>query len=175
MHVNNTNEKCSFRQPMFYCELHYRNTQPHLNLEIRKQSELVKSECLCVTLLIVISKAGTRQDPWNTRLFLTCIILIISVSFTNVFQTQHFLCVVTDFRFVASWLPCTYLWGVCRRLIHGTMYPHQPADLENLKNFSKPVPENIYVFLNVESIACLSNLCRQTIFPLFPLYVPWVT
>lgn len=60
MHVNNTNEKRSFRQSTFYCELHYRNTQPHLNLEVRKQPELVKSECLCVTLLIFICQ-GRNQ------------------------------------------------------------------------------------------------------------------
>lgn len=38
MYANNTNENCSFRQPMFSCELHYRNIQPHLNLEISNQN-----------------------------------------------------------------------------------------------------------------------------------------
>lgn len=68
MHVNNTIEKCSFRQSMFYCELNYRNTQPHLNVEVRKQPQLVKSECLCVTFLMFICQGRNQARPLEDKI-----------------------------------------------------------------------------------------------------------
>lgn len=133
MHVNNTNEKRYFRQSLLYCELHSRNTQPCLSFGVRKYPELVKPESLCIILLLLICRAGTRQHPCNTRIFLTFITLNLSLSFLYKCSSN------TVFPFSGKWSQFFYQPAPqhasmrSHRLIHGTVsaasvcWPHKSA------------------------------------------------
>lgn len=128
-----TNWKCSFGQSLFYCELHYRNTQSHLSLEVRKQPELVKSECLCVTLLILICQGRNQARSLEYK--------IISHIYNIVYLSVLCKCSLnTAFPFSGNrfqvWCQLAPLHTSMRwhRLIHGMMSAHQPADLRNLQS-----------------------------------------
>lgn len=109
---------------MFYCELHYRNTQPHLNLEVRKQSELVNSECLCVILFKLICQGRNQARPLEYKI----ISYIYNIDYLAVLCSSNTAFPLSGNQFQVWYqLAPLHTSMRCPRHVHGMMYPHQPG------------------------------------------------